>query len=232
MMFLTRNKVYEKQPPSKDAKKIYLVCEGSDNEIKYFEYFNNFSKNLEIVAIKPENGQTDPVKLMDRAKILFFGDSEKNIQPQYELNTEYGDLVWFIIDTDEWNVGNKINKLREYCQVNNKESEMWKVAQSNPSFEQWQYYHFHHIKPEQSDVDKCVSFKEYTRTKITGGFDNRKHPINIEVATTNSKSNFIERNGQPDIYCTDLFLLGELICKIVETELAIAKKITKANASS
>jgi len=73
MGFLTRNKVYEKIAPNKDAKKVYIVCEGQVTEYNYFNYFKGFSSNIDI-PIPSLNGQTDPLKLKEQAISLFFGN--------------------------------------------------------------------------------------------------------------------------------------------------------------
>ena len=38
-MILT-NRLFERQEPSKEAKSIYIFCEGVKREYQYFEYFN------------------------------------------------------------------------------------------------------------------------------------------------------------------------------------------------
>jgi|GEM_PF-3913974 hypothetical protein len=35
--FLTRNKLYQRKAPSREAKKVYIFCEG-DREVSYFNY--------------------------------------------------------------------------------------------------------------------------------------------------------------------------------------------------
>ena len=39
MKYLSRNKVYKKIEQFKNAKKIYIFCEGEKKEIDYFKYF-------------------------------------------------------------------------------------------------------------------------------------------------------------------------------------------------
>ena len=43
----------------------------------------------------------------------------------------------------------------------------WNVAQSNPCFEIWLYYHFYDIMPVADDVEKHASFKEYVGSIAT-----------------------------------------------------------------
>ena len=48
---IQRNRRYIKNEPSKDAHKIYVICEGSETEHNYFTFFKELSSNLEIIDI-------------------------------------------------------------------------------------------------------------------------------------------------------------------------------------
>jgi len=100
MKYLSRNRVYTRVDSSKDAKKIYIFCEGERKEIDYFKFFQGFSSNIDIIPIPNDNGKSDPTKLMEKAK--------KCIESKYILlSEELLDQVWFVIDTDRWNEGGK-----------------------------------------------------------------------------------------------------------------------------
>ena len=90
-------RIYEKSAPSRDAQKIYIVCEGKEREKEYFEFFQGISTNLQLIIIPPEGGKTDPVKLMEQAIKVFLSDC-----PEHRLDESEKDLVWFAIDTDTW----------------------------------------------------------------------------------------------------------------------------------
>lgn len=221
MKYLSRNKVYEKVKPTKDAKKVYIVCEGQDKEYKYFQYFEGFSSNIDIIPLPSVNGMSDPLKLKEQAQLLFFGNEEEEISPKYILSQEYKDEVWFVIDTDRWNEGDKINQLKAFCAKQNR----WYVAQSNPCFEIWQYYHIHKQKPHLEEISKCATFKEFVHNSILGGFDNRRMPIEIDTAISNSVSNFeLGENKQPALYSTDLYRIGNVIISFIQNELIKAKE--------
>ena len=127
--YLTRNKIYQRLPPNRDAKKVYIFCEG-DREVSYFNYFTNISSNIDIIPIGSEEGKSDPVKLKDQAIVYFQKTS---------LNADYHDEVWFVIDTDRWNEKEKIAQLKNFCLENKTDQNSWEVSQSNPSFEVWLY---------------------------------------------------------------------------------------------
>ncbi len=133
--------------------------------------------------------------------------SPENLDPKFELTEE--DEVWFITDTDKWE--GHIELLRSTVSEKNN----WFVAQSNPSFEVWLYYHFEKEKPSE----RISNWKNHLNIKIKGGFDNRKHPAQIEVAILNAETNFTTTNGQPDPATTEMFILAKKILLLVKDEL-------------
>ena len=159
----------------KDSHKIYVICEGKGTEPDYFAFFEGLSSNLQVITIPPTTG-TDPLKLMELSKEVLAGENRL-----YTINYQYGDTVWFVIDTDTWETEGKIAPLRQYCtdqnqHITNNHNEVkaynaWNVAQSNPSFEIWLYYHIYDSKPTDEEVEKVHSFKEYVNSKISGGFN-------------------------------------------------------------
>jgi len=227
MRYLTRNKVYEKVEAKIDAKKVYIFCEGEDTEIKYFKYFQGLSSNIDIIPIPNNNGKSDPLKLKANAIILFFGDEENEVIPKYELSKEYKDEVWFVIDTDRWNEGNKIELLKEFCDSQDKTRNLWNVVQSNPCFELWFYYHFNHNKPADNVIRNFNSFKEFVNSEIKGGFDCRSMPVELKSAIANSVKNFEMNNNQPAVFSTQVHNLGDVIVSFVGSQLDKAKEMTQ-----
>lgn len=216
MKYLSRNKIYKKVEPFKNAKKVYLFCEG-DKEVNYFKFFQGFASNIDIIPIPNDNGKSDPIKLKENSEMLFQGNEA--VSPKINLSIELEDEIWFVIDTDRWNEGDKINILKTYVEERNKDYNGWFVVQSNPSFELWLYYHFFSEKPEVSDVSKFASFKEYVDSKIKGGFDNRSMPLEVQNATIIAEENFETLNGQPVLYSTEVFNLGKQLIKFTKPQL-------------
>ena len=212
MKYLSRNKVYKKIEQFKNAKKIYIFCEGEKKEIDYFKYFQGFASNIDIIPIPNDNGKSDPTKLKAQAESSIINKS-------ISLSEELFDEIWFVIDTDRWNEGNKIDELKTYVEEKKKFYKGWFVAQSNPSFEIWLYYHFNSEKPKNEEVTASSSFKEFVATKIKGGFDNRSMPLEIQQATSNAEKNFESENGQPKIYSTDVFILSKEIINFTKAQL-------------
>lgn len=224
--YLTRNNAYKKREPFRDAKKVYIYCEGEVREIEYFKYFRYLSSNINIIPIPNKGGKSDPLKLLEQFKKDFEGSSDTS--PKYVLDTEQNDEVWFVIDTDQWNTGDKINKLRRFCSEKDEEKiHCWQVAQSNPCFEIWLYYHFFDKKPSKKEVESHKGMKDFVTHSIPGGFDSRSMPVEIETAICNSEKNFSRSdNGQPDKYCTELHILGKTILPFIKDQLSEIKKET------
>ena len=222
---IQRRKDYGKKEPSRDAHKIYIVCEGEGTEPAYFAFFEGLSSNLQVITIPPTEG-TDPLKLIERAKQVLLDDSR-----EYTIDYKQRDTVWFVIDTDTWEKEGKIVPLREFCSQQNatisqifdevKPYNAWNVAQSNPCFEIWFYYHFYESKPISDDLDKHVSFKKFVDSRISGGFNFEKDPARLEDAITNTKKNFsVEENGMLSLFTSEMYRLGIEINAFVKTDVA------------
>lgn len=212
MKYLSRHKIYSKVEPFKNAKKIYIFCEGEKKEIDYFKFFQGFVSNIDIIPIPNEKGKSDPTKLKVQAETSINNNS-------ISISEELLDEVWFVIDTDMWNEGNKIDELKSFVEKKNKSYAGWYVAQSNPSFEIWLYYHFNSEKPKSEEVAVYDSFKEFVAAKIKGGFDNRSMPLEIQQAASNAEENFESENGQPKIYSTEVFFLARQIINFTKAQL-------------
>jgi len=193
-----KNKKYTKSPPSQDTILIFIYCEGKEREPDYFKNFSELSSKIKLI-IKPANqdGNNSPNGLWNRAKKEII-DSKIKLEPK--------DQMWFVIDTDEW--GEQIVNLRQLCKKSK-----WYVAQSNPCFEVWLYYHFFKEKIDTPGLN----WKEYLNKKKPGGFDSRKHYININNAITNARNNFVD--GNIDIGTTEVFYLAEIIYSYVKNKL-------------
>ena len=221
---ITRRKDYYKQPPSRDARKLYLICEGEGTEPNYFTFFKGLSSNLEIIPIPPESG-TDPMKLLELAKIKLLNEDSRYIM-DYLAN----DSVWFVIDTDSWEKEGKITPLRDFCAENNagfqekyteiKPYSAWNVVQSNPCFEIWLYYHLFKDKPKPEEVESYPSFKAYVGNAISGGFDFQKDQVRVKTAVENAKSNFnYSADGKLALFSTEVYKLAEEILLFVNQHL-------------
>ena len=225
---IQRRKDYDKREPSRDAHIIYIVCEGTGTEPTYFAFFEGLSSNLQVITIPPTKG-TDPMKLMEHAKQILIGEGRT-----YTIEYQHGDTVWFVIDTDTLEEEGKIAPLRQFCTEQNmsisqnydevKTYDAWNVAQSNPCFEIWLYYHFYENKPNKEEVDKCASFKEYVNNSISGGFNFDKDPARLEDAIMNTKKNTsANKTVSSLVFASDMYRLGTEINAFVKADITKLK---------
>lgn len=224
-MILT-NRLFERKRPSREAKSIYIFCEGVKREYQYFEYFREMDSriNVEIYKLHPHEDNS-PVGLMNIAKecILL---TEENPNPKFTF--QKNDEVWIVLDTDKDKNDSRrpqIQQIRVECQSLND----WNVAQSNPCFEVWLYYHQNSEKPSFDGIESCKLWKQLVNKTIAGGFQSNKHPIYIEEATENAEINFESENNIPTIGSTEVFKLSKSILPLIKTKIREVKTTITEN---
>ena len=203
---MNRNRLYTRREPDKEGKLYFIFCEGEKRETNYFYFFNHLASQVIIQIVPIGDGKNSPLGLYRNACQNLL-KSHENPNPQYELNQ--GDEVWFIIDTDKW--GAEIDTLR----ANVLNHDNWFVAQSNPCFEVWLYYHFKKEKPNAV----IGNWKLFLNEQVKGGFNASKHPVHIKTAIIHSEAVFSNSNGQPDANTTELFVLAKRILPLVENDI-------------
>lgn len=198
--------IYEKKAPFRDAFYFIIVCEGTNREPEYFRFFDGMSSRVKIVPVASTIGSS-PRLLIDVAI-----EKEKEL----EVNIDK-DRVWFVIDTDRWR--NQLHEIRQECD----ERINWKVAQSNPCFEVWLYFHAKAQLPGLENMEKCSAWKPYLPKVIKGGFTPVTHPIAIEFAIANSKSVYQSTGYFPNLGNTQMWQLAEELLPLIKKELDVLK---------
>lgn len=215
-MILT-NRLFTRNPPSRDAKSIYIFCEGAEREYQYFEYFREMDSriNIEIYKLHPHEDNS-PLGLYTIALNSIIV-SETNPNPKYTF--QKNDEVWIVLDTDR-DIANSRKAQIETIRVSIKDKADWFVVESNPCFEVWLYYHNHDIFQDFDGIEKCKTWKKLVNDSIKGGFDSRKHPIRIERATLNAESNFeVDQDNNPKIGATEVYKLSKSILEILRNKI-------------
>lgn len=69
---------------------VYLICEGSETEIRYFKKFRSRECNIDIVPIPSQYKSAD--KLVQRARATI------GYSPYYP---DEGDMIWCVFDRDD-----------------------------------------------------------------------------------------------------------------------------------
>ncbi len=215
-MILT-NRRFKREPPSREAKSIYIFCEGAKREYEYFGYFKEMDSriNIEIYKLHPHENNS-PGGLLTIAKQSILPNEENNHNPKYTF--QENDEVWIVLDTDIDKRSSRkpqIIQIEEFC----KQKDDWFVVQSNPCFEVWLYYHFSPEKPLFEGDAYCTTWKGMLNSSISGGFDSRRHPIYIERAIENAENNFELHDSAPSIGSTEVFRLAKSIFPLVEAKI-------------
>lgn len=211
---LLKNRRYTPQPPDRDAKKIYIFCEGVKREKKYFHFFVNLDARVDIIVYDLKDTENNSPKGLVQI-------AEKALASKDVIEN---DEIWLVLDTDIYENANRIKELkavREKCAA-----KKWRIAQSNPCFEVWLYYHQENQKPNFDNMAIPSVWKNYVDTIIKGGFDARKHPILIETALENAKTNFeYDQNQFPNIACTEVFHLANNILAVGKIKIQLAEML-------
>ena len=209
---LIKSRDYVKKSLELSPKTIYIFCEGKKREYDYFTkrlIKRNSKIKLEVYKLK----DTD-----DNSPTGLFTIADTSFQAKKITIDEVIDEVWFVIDTDRW--GTKINEIREMCSVKNN----WFIAQSNPCFEVWLYYHFKEEKITEKELaifdiktklNQCKTWKQYIPHINSGGFDSNRHLYYIDIAINNSKKNFELCNDSPSVGSTEMHILAKDIKELV-----------------
>jgi len=190
MRLKTRSLLYERVEPTKDAKLIVIYCEGKKREKDYFNYFVELNQKIKLEVEEPSHDDNNSPNGLYEKAVSHIIKSKEDPNPKYEIYDE----IWLVFDTDKW--GKQISSVREECKQKG-----WNVAQSNPCFEVWLYYHLFEFK-EFDGMEIAENWKTFVNEKISGGFDSRKHPVLIKTAISNSKKAF-DKNitiGSTEIY--------------------------------
>ncbi len=193
---------YEKKVPFRDAFLFIIVCEGTNREPDYFRFFDGMSSRVKVVPV---------VSAIGSAPRLLIDVAAAKVQ---ELEaSDVTDRLWFVIDTDRWR--EQLHEIRQECE----QYPHWQVAQSNPCFEVWLYFHAKTALPEFENINQCSQWKTLLPQVIKGGFTSVTHPIAIESATVNSKSAYQETGYFPNPGSTQLWKLAEELLPLIKKEL-------------
>ena len=224
-MILT-NRLFKRELPSREAKSIYIFCEGAKRESQYFRYFKEWDSriNLEIYQLNPHEDNS-PLGLLAIAKQSILSSEKNNHNPKYTF--QENDEVWIVLDTDIDKTRSRkpqIIQIEQFCE----QKKGWFVVQSNPCFEVWLYYHSSSKKPVFEGDAYCAAWKKMLDSSISGGFNSRRHPIYIERAIGSAEDNFELHDGAPNTGSTEVFELAKSIFPLVKAK--IAEELKKINA--
>lgn len=118
---------------------VYLICEGTETEIRYFKRFRSRGCHIDIIPIPSQYKAAD--RLVQKARATM------GTSPYYP---DEGDVIWCVFDRDE----NSNEALRKAKQIAAWEG--YQLAYSNPSFELWFLLHFVNQRTEVADCRTLI----------------------------------------------------------------------------
>ena len=113
------------QEKVRDYSLFAIACEGTEREPDYFRLFDGTDR-IKVDIIEDSEGSA-PSKVLARVAEYI---------SENQLNAEYGDSLWCVIDKDKW-PQDQIEELHSFC--NQKDNRHLVI--SNPSIEIWLLYH-------------------------------------------------------------------------------------------
>jgi hypothetical protein len=212
---LLSKRSYERNPPSKDAKKVYIICEGTRREPKYFAFFQELDSRIDIIIHTFSDQADNSPRGLGKMAMDNFLPQPNHRAPLVELIE--GDELWIVLDTDPDKTQSRkqpIVELLQLCQ-----EKRWKIAVSNPCFEVWLCFHFQSAIPDFALDEGCSKLKNLLNSLISGGFDCRKHPAWIETAIAHASKAYQSSENLPLEGSTQVYLLAQSIFDLVKDKL-------------
>jgi hypothetical protein len=123
---MLRNREFKRKPPSRDAKKIYVFCEGKTRESEYFNFFQGLDSRISIIVCflegvwKSKLNELIPGGFDSRKHSLFIAYAIENAKSNYSINEadrpDVGSTELFKLgETIYKMMSDKIDRMRRDC---------------------------------------------------------------------------------------------------------------------
>lgn len=124
---MARIKEYDRKSGKKRKRNpvVYIICEGTETEPRYFRAFRTRYCNIDIIPLPSPYKSAD--SLVRKAK---------NTLGENPYYPDEGDSVWCVFDCDD-NTNAMLRSARELA-----DKEGYRIAYSNPCFEYWYLLHY------------------------------------------------------------------------------------------
>lgn len=198
----------------------FLIIVISGGEVRESDYLKELSKKhtfprikLIFVSSEKNKGGLSPNMMYERMlEIIDFEESTKTQKIHYSSI----DHIFMVSDVDHY-----YDELVELVSGCDDSKITWAI--SNPCFEMWLYYsYFDVIIPEIKFLETIPQSQQSSTLKtingkiVKGGIDPRKAFELIETACKNSRATYSEdEKGIPQLYCTNLYSMGEYLIKAI-----------------
>lgn len=201
---------YLKGEATIETKIVFIISGGDKREKDYFKMLmkDRHIRRLKIAFVSKKGQGLVPSQMFELAKEYLF--NKRFVTETDSFSIDADDTLYLVQDMDEFEVDIRtmFDKGDEIQQAT------WIV--SNPSIEVWLFYHKFDTPKGYLDegLKKPLSERsQWLKKKLDALVPGGINPINafadIRIAIANSKANYKEYNGLPDVYSTQMHILAE-----------------------
>lgn len=221
-------KTYQKEEGTIPATILFVLSGGVKREKDYLKPLDKIRRVVVAFASKRGQGLL-PRQLIETADN--FVQKGVFVTPKCDYTIEEGDVIYLLQDVDQFETD-----IRTIWKEKHTQNVRWII--SNPCFEIWLYYHYSEEPPykilyEIEDKGLCErsqALKHILHNKIKGGISPDKAMEFLQLAIERSRKYYVENEGIPVLYATQMDRLGEDIIKAdVSNELEVYWKTEKEN---
>lgn len=217
---ITLSSDYTKPDGEIDVRILFILSGGEDRERNYFKMLKDDQHLEKIkVAFASKKGQgLNPTQLLEVAKHSVSSKKFTTEEATYRFEKDNGDIIYLLQDIDQFE--QEIRRL-----ANEEQPDCLQWIYSNPAFEMWLFYHYYanplpHLKDA---IGKTLALrsqwlKGYLPKIIKGGVRTTKAIAQMRTAIENSKANYKEVKGLPELFSTQMHVLAEDILGIMGDE--------------
>lgn len=210
---------YLKGEATIETKIVFIISGGDKREKDYFKMLmkDRHIRRLKIAFVSKKGQGLVPSQMFELAKEYLF--NKRFVTETDSFSIDADDTLYLVQDMDEFEVDIRtmFDKGDEIRQAT------WIV--SNPSIEVWLFYHKFDTPKGYLDegLKKPLSERsQWLKKKLDALVPGGINPINafadIRIAIANSKANYKEYNGLPDVYSTQMHILAEDILNTLGNE--------------
>lgn len=205
------NSRYTKPEASKVPQALFVIYSGGTEREK--DYFRLIDRNTALFPFVRIEFHADPnFDEGGKPSIVRFA-MEKTKEYQESASEENTDHYFLITDVDHFELF--LPAMQQECNASNIE-----LIISNSCFEVWLYYAEKSNRPldfviPQNKLEISSAFKTWANAQIKGGLKPTKAIFNIVRNIANAKNNYVEENGFPTLFSTQMFRLAEQMLPFV-----------------
>lgn len=216
---------YIKPEATKFPQALFVIYSGGTEREK--DYFRLVDKNAAIFSFIKIRFIGNPDFEAGGKPAIMRIAIEQTKESQEAANEENPDRDKYFLLTDVDHFEQFLPEMKQECKDNGIE-----LIISNSCFEVWLYY--------AEREDRCVGFeipadkleisskfKTWANTKVKGGLKPTKAIFNIKQNIANAEKNYVEKNGLPTLFSTQMFRLARNMVPYIDDGLERLKNTNR-----